>query len=57
MMIEEKIKSVIRDVLDFPKEGIVFKDITPIMLNPALSKEIVAHLVSIYKDQKLDKIA
>ena len=56
MMIEEKIKSVIRDVLDFPKEGIVFKDITPIMLNPALSKEIVAHLVSIYKDQKLDKI-
>lgn len=57
MMIEEKIKSVIRDVVDFPKEGIVFKDITPIMLNPALSKEIVAHLAAIYKDQKLDKIA
>ena len=56
-MIEEKIKGVIRDVVDFPKEGIVFKDITPIMLDAALSKEIVAHLVSVYKDQKLDKIA
>lgn len=56
-MIEEKIKGVIRDVVDFPKPGIVFKDITPIMLDPKLSKEIVNHLVSIYKDQKLDKIA
>ncbi|WP_341901908.1 adenine phosphoribosyltransferase [Fluviicola taffensis] len=56
-MIEEKIKGVIRDVIDFPKPGIVFKDITPIMLDPQLSKEIVNHLVSIYKDQKLDKIA
>lgn len=56
-MIEEKIKDVIRDVVDFPKPGIVFKDITPIMLDSGLSKEIVNHLVSIYKDQKLDKIA
>jgi adenine phosphoribosyltransferase len=56
-MIEEKIKGVIRDVVDFPKPGIVFKDITPIMLDPALSKEIVQHLAAMYKDQKLDKIA
>lgn len=28
------IKSIVRDVLDFPKEGIVFKDITPILQNP-----------------------
>lgn len=56
-MIEEKIKGVIRDVIDFPKPGIVFKDITPIMLDPTLSKEIVQHLASMYKDQKLDKIA
>ena len=47
-MIEEKIKAVIRDVPDFPKEGIVFKDITPIMLDAALSNEIVDHLVEIY---------
>jgi adenine phosphoribosyltransferase len=56
-MIEEKIKSVIRDVPDFPKAGIIFKDITPIMLNPGLSTEILDHLVDLYKDQQIDKIA
>lgn len=56
-MIEDQIKAAIRDVPDFPKEGIMFKDITPIMMNPALSEAILDHLVSIYKDQKLDKIA
>lgn len=56
-MIEDKIKAVIRDVVDFPKLGIVFKDITPIMLNPTLSKEIIAHLVEIYKNKGITKIA
>lgn len=56
-MIEERIKSAIRDVPDFPKEGIVFKDITPIMLDAELSIAIVDHLVDLYKDQPIDKIA
>lgn len=56
-MIEEKIKAVIRDVPDFPKEGIIFKDITPIMLDAALSLEIVDHLVELYRGQDIDKIA
>lgn len=56
-MIEERIKSAIRDVPDFPKEGIVFKDITPIMLDAALSSDIVDHLVELYKNQQIDKIA
>ncbi len=56
-MIENRIKNAIRDVVDFPKSGIVFKDITPIMLDPQLSLDIVDHLVELYKDQKIDKIA
>lgn len=40
MSLENKIKTVIRDVQDFPKQGIVFKDITPILKDPALCKEI-----------------
>lgn len=56
-MIESKIKAVIRDIPDFPKPGIIFKDITPIMMNPELSEEIIQHLVSLFKDQKIDKIA
>lgn len=39
-MIEEKIKACVRNVPDFPKEGIMFKDITPILKNVELSKEI-----------------
>ena len=56
-MIEQKIKSVIRDVPNFPKEGIIFKDISTIMMNPKLSAEILDHLVELYKDKGLTKIA
>ncbi len=57
MTIQDKIKNVIRDVHDFPQKGIIFKDITPIMLNPELSNEIVDFLYEQYKDQNLDAIA
>lgn len=57
MNIEEKLKMAIRDIPDFPKSGIVFKDITPIMMNAALSNEVVAHLYEVYKDTGLDAIA
>ncbi len=56
-MIEQAIKNVIRDVPDFPKEGIIFKDITPIMMDPKLSQEIIDHLVTIYKDKNIDTVA
>jgi adenine phosphoribosyltransferase len=39
-MINEKIKGAVRNVPDFPKEGIMFKDITPILQNVNLCKEI-----------------
>ena len=42
--ITNKIKKHIRDVYDFPKKGIVFKDITPVLKNPLLCSEIVNEL-------------
>lgn len=45
-MIEERLKAAIRDVPDFPKPGIVFKDITPILLDSRLCHDIVEGLVS-----------
>ncbi len=39
-MIEQKIKQTVRDVPDFPKEGILFKDITPILHDVELCREI-----------------
>ncbi|MGC6432914.1 MAG: adenine phosphoribosyltransferase [Crocinitomicaceae bacterium] len=57
MTIEEQIKSVIRDVPNFPKEGVVFKDISTIMLDPKLSNNILDHLVSIYQNMDFDAVA
>ena len=57
MNIEEKLKASIRDIKDFPKEGIVFKDITPIMMNPELSNDVVDHLYNLYKGKEIDVVA
>ena len=57
MNIEQRIKDVIRDVPNFPKEGIIFKDITPIMKDPALCKDIIEKLKVQLKDIKIDAIA
>lgn len=56
-MIQESIKAVIRDVPDFPKPGIIFKDITPIMLDAGLSNAILDELAATFRDQGIDKIA
>lgn len=44
--LESKMKALVRDVPDFPKPGILFKDLSPLLKNPALSKEIIQHLVA-----------
>ena len=56
-MIEEQIKAAIRDVHDFPKPGIVFKDITPILKDPGLCDGIVNAFAAALKDTKIDAIA
>ncbi len=37
----DSIKAAIRDVPDFPKPGILFKDITPVLADPALFRTTV----------------
>ena len=39
--LESKLKETIRDIKDFPKEGIIFKDITPILKDHILCGEII----------------
>lgn len=55
-MISEKLNIVIRDVPNFPKEGIIFKDITPILLDAKLTKEVVSELAKNSKELNLDAI-
>ncbi len=57
MTLEERLKGAIRDVPDFPKEGIVFKDITPIMQDPILSNDLLDAMAEKYKVQNIDVVA
>lgn len=50
------LKELVRDVPDFPKKGIIFKDITPLFLNPSSLKEIVSKISDHYTNQKIDII-
>jgi adenine phosphoribosyltransferase len=54
---QEKIKQAIREIKDFPKQGIYFKDITPILKNPKLCEEIVAAILEKIGSNKPDAIA
>ena len=56
-MIEEKIKQTVRDVNDFPKPGIIFKDITPILKDPKLCLEIAEALAAQLKGVEVDVVA
>ncbi|MRX69827.1 adenine phosphoribosyltransferase [Flavobacterium resistens] len=51
-----KIENYIRDIQGFPKEGILFKDITPLLNDPIARQECLSVLVNSLKDQKIDKV-
>jgi adenine phosphoribosyltransferase len=47
----------IRDIPDFPKEGIIFKDITPLLANPNAMSFAISQLHDYYKDSGVTSIA
>ena len=51
------LKEYIRDVPDFPTPGILFKDITPLLKDPAAFREAVDRLERRYASMNLDAIA
>ena len=50
------LKSTIRDVPDFPKPGILFKDITPVLADPALLRGITGHFADLYRNAGIDAV-
>ena len=52
----EEIKQIIRDVPDFPKQGIVFKDITPLLGHPEMFGKVVDHLKGRFDGRKVDHV-
>lgn len=56
-MIEEEIKSTVRNILDFPKPGVHFRDITPILKDPDLCSRIIEEFARRLEGVEFDAIA
>lgn len=52
----EDLKSIIRDVPDFPKKGIIFKDITTLLQDAKSYQRMVDMLANRYIGQRIDKV-
>lgn len=50
------LKNAIRDIPDFPKKGIIFKDITPLLAEPALFKLAVDTLAGRHAESRIDRV-
>lgn len=55
-MINKEIDKVLRTIPDFPKEGINFKDITPLLLNSNLTDKIIDKFIDSLKHTKVDAV-
>ena len=54
--LESRIRSAIRDIPDFPKPGILFKDITPLLANAALFRETTDAMARPFEDERVSHI-
>jgi adenine phosphoribosyltransferase len=52
----EDIRNAIRDIPDFPKPGIVFRDITPLLCNGRLFSKTIDILAERYQGQRIDTV-
>ncbi len=52
----EQLKDIIRDIPDFPKKGILFKDITTLLADAASFQKMIDLLSHRYTGQKIDKV-
>lgn len=53
----KELESLVRDIQDFPEEGVVFKDITPVLGDPAAFRVLVGALAEPYEDRGITKVA
>lgn len=53
----ERLMRLIREIRDFPKPGILFRDITPVLLDPGALAEAVQLLVAPFRDSGVTRVA
>jgi adenine phosphoribosyltransferase len=54
--IVERLRAAVRDVPDFPKKGITFKDITPVLSDPSLFRASIDLFLERCRGREVDKI-
>ena len=52
----DHLKQYIRDIPDFPKPGILFRDITPLLQNGPVFRQVIDQLAGRYESQRLDAV-
>ncbi len=52
----EELKRYIRSIPDFPKKGILFRDITTLLKNPTKFKQVIDVFYDKYKDKKIEEL-
>lgn len=56
-LFEERLRQSIRDVENFPKQGIIFKDLTTVFKNAELLEKVTCELFEYYKSKGITKVA
>jgi len=52
----DQLRRYIRDIPDFPKPGILFRDVTPLLLEPAALEGAVEALAEPFRGQRVDRV-
>lgn len=50
------LKQFIRDIPDFPKPGILFRDITPLLRSPEAFREVIQQLANHYRERRVEVV-
>ncbi len=55
-MENKDIIALVRDIPNFPNDGILFKDITPLLANPEARDFIVSEIADFYSNERIEAI-
>jgi adenine phosphoribosyltransferase len=55
-MNEQELKKKIRNIPDFPKKGIMFRDITPLLQDPFTRDYVILKIKEYFKEKKIDAV-
>ncbi len=50
------LKELIRDIPDFPKKGVIYKDITPLLLHPEALNLVTDQFIELLNGKQVDKV-